>query len=75
MSYTYELPSEHKHELEHPASEMADPASETADPASDVSDPATEVADPAIQMYAGHIAAYWQKCGLIRQEISPADGS
>lgn len=75
VSYTYELPSEHKHELEHPASEMADPASETADPASDVSDPATEVADPAIQMYAGHIAAYWQKCGLIRQEISPADGS
>jgi hypothetical protein len=24
----YELPSEHKHELEHPASEMADPAVE-----------------------------------------------
>ena len=34
-----------------------------------------EMTDPAIQLYAGHIAAYWRKCGLIRQEISPSDGS
>ena len=61
VSYIYELPSEHKHELEHPPSEMADPAS--------------DIADPAVVMYAGHVAAYWQKCGLIRQEISPTDGS
>jgi hypothetical protein len=79
VSYIYELPSEHKHELEHPPSEMADPASdpasEMADPASEVADPASEMVDPAVIMYAGHVAAYWQKCGLIRQEISPSNGS
>jgi len=77
VSYAYELPSQHKHELEHPPSEMADPASdpasEMADPASEMTDPvsettdsAAEMVDPAVVMYAGHVAAYWQKCGLIR---------
>jgi hypothetical protein len=40
-----------------------------------MTDPASEMVDPAVIMYAGHVAAYWQKCGLIRQEISPSDGS
>jgi hypothetical protein len=70
VSYVYELPSQHKHELEHPPSEMADPASdpasEMADPVSETTDSPSEMVDPAVVMYAGHVAAYWQKSGLIR---------